>query len=183
MASDNTISTLDITLGNKVHPSNMGNVMTDNPQPVLAREPDPIDDNTPLLSSSVQESLLDICSSISATVDHLGLEEVARHTIEYVDNNNKSVLLVNKHLLSIGKTPIPVIAPGLAPHYLTEESISEAKQGSVLLFTMDGENASLGILMSTREVEGESLYKTLTTEGDIVVVIHLKPEQVKLSMR
>lgn len=198
MASDDN-KNLDISLDNigeedsspsssfdsllKTHPHNMGNVATISPKPTLVREPAPtvVEDTSDFMKE--QGSLLDLCSSISSDVSHLGLEEVSAHTIEYVDNNNKSVLLINKHLLTMGKKPIPVIAPGLAPHYLETIPLSEAKQGTVLLYTVDGENASLGILMSKNSTDEVTSYKTLTTDQDKVVVIHLTEDQVRITMR
>jgi len=118
---------------------------------------------------SVSTALIEMSASIKSSVDTLGLDEVRQHTITYVDNDNRSVLLVNKYLMVTGRDPLPIIAPALMSYHLSViEDDDLPKQGDIVLFELDG-FAQVGILMSSDASEQE--LKILTTLGEEVAVL------------
>lgn len=141
-----------------------------------------------ILTKDKSETLIELCSSIHSNVEHLDLDDVRRTTITHVDNNNRSVLLINKYLISIGKKVIPVIAPGLSTHYLEQVNIKDICQGDIILYSDENDLASLGILMNANtnnilEDHISSKYKILTTSLDEVVVINISYQDIKSIMR
>ena len=129
-------------------------------------------------SDIVTQSLLNIACSMSTDVDSLGLNKVKERTITYVDNENKDVLLINKHLLSIGEPLIPVIVPGLAVKFL-QEADKPSKQGNIVLYEGDDGGAKLGILMSFYEGEDSDTAKVITTDSGMVVASFVPHERIK----
>lgn len=121
---------------------------------------------------SKSEVLIELCSFTHSEVEDLGLDDIKKHTITYVDNNNKSVLLINKYLMSLGRLPIPVIVPSLAPQFLDDISQLDrpAQQGDILLFADDTGSASLGIIVSSAKVSNHSM-RVLTTSGDDITTV------------
>lgn len=117
--------------------------------------------------ATASEILIELCGSISSHIDELGLDQVNKQTITYVDNDNKNVLLVNKFLLETGRTPIPIISPSLAPHFMTKIAVGDIAQGDILLYADDDGAPTLGILTSTVNSKTPlTAYKVLTTVGE-----------------
>nr|CAA6824446.1 MAG: Unknown protein [uncultured Thiotrichaceae bacterium] len=138
----------------------------------------------PAIPATSSEILIELCGSISSHVDELGLEEVNKKTITYVDNDNKNVLLVNKFLIATGRTPIPIISPSLAPHFMTKVATVDILQGDILLYADDDGAPTLGILTSTVNNKTPlTAYKVLTTVGENIQTAVVAFEKVNSVLR
>lgn len=127
--------------------------------------------------------LIELCGSINSDVNHLGLEQVKEQTITYVDNDNKSVLLVNKYLIDSGRQAIPIIAPAITVNFLYHIDLESMQQGDIILYAEEDNTANLGILISVGYAKDNQDYKILTTSGDTVIVKKILSDSINKVMR
>lgn len=138
--------------------------------------------SAPKIDQAPSEVIVELCGSMLADVSTVGLDDVLKSTITYVDNDNKSVLLVNKYLMSIAKPPIPIIAPGLAPKFLQDVTQMDVLVGDIVLYENE-DGANLGILIAPLHKNPTPEAKVLTTQGATIQMSVVPLDNVHSFMR